>query len=142
MKGFVSTTLAIAPQYRWRACAQEHSGSNAPQARPTCSNAIVANAAPSRRRALRRGPFKTLNGARTQPTWQDSLAERSKAVAQGAIPQGRGFEPHSCQFIAHFRFESCGSEGALAGMKCAQRSLRTRGALHIKTKRSIVRAIS
>ena len=33
---------------------------------------------------------------------QDSLAERSKAVAQGAIPQGRGFEPHSCHFaIAH-----------------------------------------
>ena len=29
---------------------------------------------------------------------QDSLAERSKAVAQGAIPQGRGFEPHSCHF--------------------------------------------
>ena len=27
---------------------------------------------------------------------QDSLAERSKAVAQGAIPKGRGFEPHSC----------------------------------------------
>ena len=27
----------------------------------------------------------------------DSLAERSKAVAQGAIPKGRGFEPHSCQ---------------------------------------------
>ena len=27
----------------------------------------------------------------------DSLAERSKAVAQGAIPQGRGLEPHSCQ---------------------------------------------
>ena len=30
-------------------------------------------------------------------SWQDSLAERSKAVAQGAIPKGRGFEPHSCQ---------------------------------------------
>ena len=28
----------------------------------------------------------------------DALAERSKAVAQGAIPQGRGLEPHSCQF--------------------------------------------
>ena len=28
----------------------------------------------------------------------DSLAERSKAVAQGAIPKGRGFEPHSCHF--------------------------------------------
>jgi len=26
----------------------------------------------------------------------DSLAERSKAVAQGAIPKGRGLEPHSC----------------------------------------------
>ena len=31
--------------------------------------------------------------------WHDSLAERSKAVAQGAIPQGRGFEPHSCHFV-------------------------------------------
>ena len=27
---------------------------------------------------------------------KDSLAERSKAVAQGAIPKGRGLEPHSC----------------------------------------------
>ena len=26
----------------------------------------------------------------------DSLAERSKALAPGASPQGRGFEPHSC----------------------------------------------
>ena len=26
----------------------------------------------------------------------DSLAEPSKAVAQGAIPKGRGLEPHSC----------------------------------------------
>ena len=29
----------------------------------------------------------------------DSLAERSKAVAQGAIPKGREFEPHSCHFL-------------------------------------------
>jgi hypothetical protein len=28
----------------------------------------------------------------------DSLAEWSKALASGASPQGRGFEPHSCQF--------------------------------------------
>ena len=28
----------------------------------------------------------------------DSLAERSKAVAQGAIPKWRGIEPHSCHF--------------------------------------------
>ena len=31
---------------------------------------------------------------------QDSLAEWSKALAQGASPQGRGFEPHSCHFAA------------------------------------------
>ena len=30
--------------------------------------------------------------------FQDSLAEWSKALAQGASPQGRGFEPHSCHF--------------------------------------------
>ena len=29
---------------------------------------------------------------------QDSLAERSKAVAQGATPQGRGLDPRSCHF--------------------------------------------
>ena len=29
---------------------------------------------------------------------RDSLAERSKAVAQGAIPKGRGFEPHRRHF--------------------------------------------
>ena len=28
----------------------------------------------------------------------DSLAERSKAVAQSATPKGRGLEPHSCHF--------------------------------------------
>ena len=30
---------------------------------------------------------------------KDSLAEWSKALAQGASPQGRGFEPHSCHLI-------------------------------------------
>ena len=29
---------------------------------------------------------------------QDSLAEWSKALAPGASPHGRGFEPHSCHF--------------------------------------------
>ena len=29
-------------------------------------------------------------------TCMDSLAEWSKALAPGASPQGRGFEPHSC----------------------------------------------
>ena len=32
------------------------------------------------------------------PNNQDSLAEWSKALASGASPQGRGLEPHSCQF--------------------------------------------
>ena len=30
--------------------------------------------------------------------FKDSLAEWSKALAQGASPQGRGLEPHSCHF--------------------------------------------
>ena len=30
----------------------------------------------------------------------DALAERSKAVAQGTIPQGRGLEPHRRQSSA------------------------------------------
>ena len=30
------------------------------------------------------------------PMRQDSLAERSNAVVTGAIPKGRGLEPHSC----------------------------------------------
>ena len=29
----------------------------------------------------------------------DSLAEWSKALASGASPQGRGFEPHSCHYV-------------------------------------------
>ena len=39
----------------------------------------------------------------------DALAERSKAVAQGAIPKGRGFEPHSCHCPALFdlRRQAC-----------------------------------
>ena len=33
----------------------------------------------------------------------DSLAEWSKALASGASPQGRGFEPHSCHLSVHSR---------------------------------------
>ena len=33
------------------------------------------------------------------PVSQDSLAERSKALAYGASPQGRGFEPHNCHIF-------------------------------------------
>ena len=32
-------------------------------------------------------------------SYQDSLAEWSKALALGASPQGRGSEPHSCHFF-------------------------------------------
>ena len=40
----------------------------------------------------------TLPPVSLEPTskFQDSLAEWSKALAEGASPQGRGFEPHSC----------------------------------------------
>ena len=33
------------------------------------------------------------------PDNQDSLAEWSKALASGASPKGRGFEPRSCHFV-------------------------------------------
>ena len=52
--------------------------------------------------ALTRNSLEVLraaNDTHPQGHLQDSLAERSKAVAQGAIPQGRGFEPHSCHFV-------------------------------------------
>ena len=31
-----------------------------------------------------------------QRHWADNLAERSKALASGASPKGRGFKSHSC----------------------------------------------
>ena len=40
-------------------------------------------------------PFARKDLARSR----NSLAERSKAVAQGAIPDGRELEPHSCHFF-------------------------------------------
>ena len=40
---------------------------------------------------------------------KDSLAERSKAVAQGAIPQGRGFVPHSCHLLIEQKSKRSGS---------------------------------
>ena len=45
----------------------------------------------------------------------DSLAERSKAVAQGAIPKGRGFEPHSCHFLERAKMGGRYSESFLFG---------------------------
>ena len=33
------------------------------------------------------------------------MAEWSKALASGASPQGRGFEPHSCQPFLHTEFQ-------------------------------------
>ncbi len=50
-----------------------------------CVEIIVSAATPGHK-------FASLDG-------QDSLAEWSKALAQGASPQGRGFEPHSCHFL-------------------------------------------
>ena len=46
----------------------------------------------------------------------DALAERSKAVAQGAIPKGRGFEPHRCHFDV---CQNCWSEDSLHPMNVA-----------------------
>ena len=46
-------------------------------------------------------PKKRTNTHTHMHNWQDSLAEWSKALAQGASPQGRGFEPHSCHIATH-----------------------------------------
>ena len=43
--------------------------------------------------------------------YQDNLAEWSKALASGASPQGRGFDPHSCHFFLYAQLRT------LAGMK-------------------------
>jgi hypothetical protein len=51
----------------------------------------------------------------------DSLAEWSKALAPGASPQGRGFEPHSCHFVCRLfynfdlRLERVGNQRILSG---------------------------
>ena len=37
---------------------------------------------------------------------QDSLAEWSKALASGASPQGRGFEPHSCHVRIPYKHQT------------------------------------
>ena len=44
-------------------------------------------------------PRKPVAKAIMLTSWQhhmDSVAERSKAVAQGAVPRGRGLESHRC----------------------------------------------
>ena len=42
------------------------------------------------------------NNRRVLQFIQDSLAEWSKALASGASPKGRGFEPHSCHLFLVF----------------------------------------
>ena len=54
-----------------------------------CGTALTYGWAQFRACTPQRLTFKT--------PYNDSLAEWSKALASGASPQGRGFEPHSCQ---------------------------------------------
>ena len=53
--------------------------------------------------------------ARMRAQCQDSLAEWSKALAQGASPQGRGFEPHSCHWVRR-GFACSGGRFAISGV--------------------------
>ena len=50
---------------------------------------------------------------------QDSLAEWSKALAPGASPQGRGFEPHSCHLVYACLFLFCVHGGRVLPAWCA-----------------------
>ena len=48
---------------------------------------------------LDRAAAATLINGLLRLNMQDSLAEWSKALASGASPKGRGFEPHSCHLV-------------------------------------------
>ena len=51
--------------------------------------------------SLSSGPCRIAISDATHTLSCDSLAEWSKALASGASPQGRGFEPHSCHFFCN-----------------------------------------
>ena len=64
-----------------------------------CNAAWSANARRTFLLLLLSNPLANARGRSAQ----DSLAEWSKALASGASPQGRGFEPHSCHCVCkHF----------------------------------------
>ena len=90
----------MAARPRWRkACAKSHQLVQAERATAAAAAGAIRKA--SSKPASRRTTHAT-TGLRCRapqskaPAWRDSLAEWSKALAQGASPQGRGFEPHSC----------------------------------------------
>ena len=81
----LSTTVWPSGLRRWlQAPVRKGVGSNPTAVTLRCACSVIAGA------ELVRGPAKQRGCCR------DSLAEWSKALAQGASPQGRGFEPHSC----------------------------------------------
>ena len=47
---------------------------------------------------------------------QDSVAEWSRALASGASPQGRGFEPHSCHHVSPKTIHTPAGEDGLPRM--------------------------
>ena len=61
----------------------------------------------------------------------DALAERSKAVAQGAIPKGRGFEPHSCHFHSTVDTSNISSTHTFSLMQDFQIASRHFSAVHL-----------
>ena len=62
------------------------------------------------------GPDRTAAGL---VNGDDALAERSKAVAQGTIPEGRGFEPHRRHFLipCHVAAAAVLLQGAFANLR-------------------------
>ena len=72
---------------------------------------ILSNPLPSRGPLLpngvgAKGGGEVIGSGNAKQQASDSLAEWSKALAPGASPQGRGFEPHSCHFLLSFFFHS------------------------------------
>ena len=84
--------------FRCSACAQPGRAHTTDFCGPSCHAATPRHrAVVSKDCTLVLGPVVPGIAAACFCITNDSLAERSKAVAQGAIPKGHGFEPHSCQ---------------------------------------------
>ena len=71
--------------------AGEENPAKCPDGRKTGPNGLPRGNQTTRREFSGKTPQR-------KPSKMLSLAEWSKALASGASPQGRGFEPHSCHF--------------------------------------------
>ena len=66
---------------------------------PACTYFACPSLVPKHTRAYKDNKKSKIESNQRLIWSMDSLAEWSKALAPGASPQGRGFEPHSCHWV-------------------------------------------